>query len=169
MNDRKYSRTQIALHWLSALYIVWGLVMGFYVSLFHVTAELKASVAAMNISLAALFTPLFIIRLYLRFHFVRHRRPKTAEPLVSFVHNLVYLIVSLVLLSGVLMMDRPIEVFGLLTLPQPIHDPAWLNGFKKVHLLSNSLLAMLISLHVLAVIKHEVTGTRVLKRMTFRI
>lgn len=169
MHDRKYSRAQIALHWLSALYIAWALVMGFSVSLFQVTAEFKATVAAMNISLATLFIPIFIIRLYLRYHFVRRHPPKTAEPLVSFVHNLIYLIISLALVSGVLMMDRPIEVFNLLTFPQPIHDPAWLTGLKKVHLLSNSLLGVLISLHVLAVIKHEVVGIRVLRRISFRM
>ena len=169
MSDRKYSRAQIALHWLSAFYIVWALIMGFSVSLFQVTAEFKATVAAINISLATLFIPFFIIRLYLRYQFIRKRLHRSAKPLVSFIHNLIYLIISLVLVSGVLMMDRPIEVFSLLTLPQPIHDPAWLTGFKKVHLLSNSLLGGLISLHVLAVIKHEWAGTRVLRRMTFKV
>lgn len=168
MNTRTYTTAQVALHWLSALFILWALVMGFYVSLFNVSTHFKEAVAALNVSLATLFIPFFILRFYLRVKSMRERKVKT-EPLVSFIHNLIYAVTGLVLVTGVLMMDRPIDVFDWFTLPQPITHTVWLNAFMKVHLVSNGVLGILVALHVLAVVKHEWAGTRVLQRMRFGV
>jgi cytochrome b561 len=162
-----YSRGQILLHWLSAAFILWALVTGFYVSGLGPASPLRGAVTALNLSLATLFIPVFALRVWLR---LRHHRPVAssfAERLAAMVHTLIYVLTGIVLLSGLLMMDRPIPLFNLVTLPQPIVDTAWLQRFKTLHVLGDEGLGGLLALHVLAVIKHEASGRRVLKRMSF--
>ena len=71
-----------------------------------------------------------------------------------------------VLLSGILMMDRGIDLGGF-TLPAMLSDDFWLSLWFDVHVFSCALLAGLVLLHVVAVIKHELLGRRILQRMWF--
>ncbi|MNJ44116.1 hypothetical protein D3C77_391550 [compost metagenome] len=80
-------------------------------------------------------------------------------------HWVIYLVISIVLITGVLMMDRPITVFDLFFIPQPLNDPYWIGLFFIVHIWSCAVLALLVAVHVAAVFRHEVVGHRVLKRM----
>ncbi|WPP02324.1 cytochrome b/b6 domain-containing protein [Pseudomonas sp. HR96] len=157
------------LHWLSAIFIVWALVMGSYVSFLPETARLREQVAQLNVSLATLFIPLFAWRLWLRLRAEQAAPATLAEHMAHWAHWLLYGLTALVLVTGVLMMNRPIRIFDWLTLPQPLHDPALLKGLMQVHGVSCAVLAGLVGLHVLAVIKHELGGRRVLRRMGFRI
>ncbi len=158
------------LHWLSAVIIVWALSSGFYVSLFDVALTVKEWVAFINVSLTTVFLPFFVVRLYI---FLRRRRSDNTmhrslgEHLASFVHGLIYLVVSMVLVTGILMMDRVINVFDLLFIPQPLQDPYWIQLFLKIHVWACVVLAVLVGLHMSAVIKHEVSGRRVLGNMWF--
>lgn len=165
----RYAPLRVVLHWLSAIFILWALVMGSYVSFLPETAQLRVQVAQLNVALATMFIPLFAWRLWLR---VRAEQPPSrglGEHAAHWVHWLLYLVTGLVLVTGVLMMNRPIRIFDWLTLPQPLHDPTLLRGLMQVHGVSCAVLAGLIGLHVLAVIKHELGGNRVLRRMGLRI
>jgi cytochrome b561 len=74
--------------------------------------------------------------------------------------------VSIVLVTGVLMMDRPINVFGLVEIPQPLGNSFLIAQFTTVHVWACGVLSALIALHVGAVIVHEICGRRVLRRMS---
>ncbi|RON10750.1 hypothetical protein BK659_04355 [Pseudomonas brassicacearum] len=170
MKTLSYTRAQKFLHWLSAVIIIWALVSGFYVALFEVALPVKEWVAFINVSMTTAFLPFFVVRLYLSFRRSRSsaRQCSTlAENVASFVHWLIYLVVSLVLVTGVLMMDRVINVFDLLFIPQPLQDPDWIQLFIKIHVWACVVLAALVALHMSAVIKHEVSGRRVLVNMWF--
>ncbi|WP_347903418.1 cytochrome b/b6 domain-containing protein [Pseudomonas purpurea] len=170
MKTSSYTGVQVFLHWLSAIIIVWALASGFYVSLFDVALPVKEWVAFINVSLTTVFIPFFVVRLYIALRRGRSAektdRSKT-ERLASFAHGLIYLVVSGVLVTGILMMDRAINVFDVFFIPQPLHDPYWIQLFLTIHVWTCLVLAALIALHVSAVIKHEVSGRRVLASMGF--
>lgn len=168
MKTSSYTGAQKFLHGLSAIIIVWALASGFYVSLFDVSLPVKQWVAFLNVSLTTVFIPFFLVRFYLSFRRRPDVRPapvSKAERLAAFVHGAMYLVVSGVLVTGVLMMDRPITVFDLLFIPQPLDDPFWLHLFLRLHIWACLLLAALLALHIGAVFKHELSGRRVLATM----
>ncbi|HEF4760402.1 TPA: cytochrome b/b6 domain-containing protein [Pseudomonas putida] len=165
-----YSGQRVWLHWLSAAVIIWTLASGFYVAVVEVPARISQLVAFINVSMTTVFIPFFVWRLGI---FVAHARcmdlsTLTVEKkLVFFVHTLIYLVVTVVLATGVLMMDRPIDVFGVVEIAQPLSDPALIAPFITIHVWSCLFLSLLIAVHVGAVIVHELCGHRVLRRMSF--
>jgi len=171
MTHSSYSMGQIVLHWVSAVIILWTLLSGFYVGLFEVEAATKGWVGFVNVSLTALYIPVFILRIYYSFFhdFPRIGNKRSlAEYMALFVHKVIYLTVGVVLLTGVLMMDRPINVFDVLVIAQLETDPAALAWYMQVHIQACVVLLVLVGLHVGAVIKHELCGRRILKNMSFR-
>lgn len=87
------------------------------------------------------------------------------DRLAMWMHLLLYFTITVVLVTGVLMMERPIVVFDWFTLPQPLESPLLTGTFNTVHIASCVVLAGLVSVHILAVIKHALTGRSVLGRM----
>jgi hypothetical protein len=87
--------------------------------------------------------------------------------LALLAHALIYLAIGVVLMTGVLMMDRSIEVFGVVQLPQPMMDPEQIGWFFTTHIWSCIVLSLLVLLHVGAVIVHELCNHQVLRRMSF--
>jgi cytochrome b561 len=168
MSHSKYSRAQVALHWLSAFVILWSLCAGSYVALFTVSPGMKSILTALNISLTTLFIPFFLLRVYLRVIHLRKHTARPGELLATFVHNLIYLVTGMVLLTGVLMMDRPIVVFDVLTFAPLLNSPQLLHDFHAAHQDSTAMLGGLVMLHLLAVVKHELSGNRILRRMSFQ-
>lgn len=166
-----YTKAQVVLHWLSAVVILWALVSGFYISLFEVSAKVKSWVGSFNVSLTTLYIPFFVWRAFLyvrRFGsgcFVFSNR---LDFIVFVVHFVMYLLIFIVLLSGVLMMARPISVFGLLSLEPLLSDGAVRDGFHIAHVGTCIALGFMVVLHIAAVVRHECAGRRVLKRMTFQ-
>lgn len=169
MTTLGYSTQRVWLHWLSAVVIIWTLASGFYVACVEVQASVRGLVGFINVSLTALFIPLFVWRL---FYFCAHACQSSVgalsfmEKIAMCAHALIYLTVSVVLITGVLMMDRPINVFALLEIPQPLSDTALIAQFVTVHVWSCLILSLLVVLHVGAVIFHELCGHRVLRRMS---
>jgi cytochrome b561 len=165
-----YSRQRVWLHWLSAVVIIWTLASGFYVASVQVPAQLKQTVALFNVSLTTVFIPFFIWRL---FAFISHTKLRgvihlsRVEGRVLLAHLSIYITVSVVLVTGVLMMDRPIDVFGVVEIAQPLTQPAFIQLFFTIHIWACVLLSLLVALHVGAVIVHEVCNHRVLRRMSF--
>jgi cytochrome b561 len=164
-----YSRQRVLLHWISAAIILWTLASGFYVSVVNVSVPVKQSVAFINVSLTTVFIPFFIWRVCIFVYHTLHARKvaaSTGQRLVGLAHVLIYLTVSIVLVTGVLMMDRPINVFGLVEIPQPLGNSFLIAQFTTVHVWACGVLSALIALHVGAVIVHEICGRRVLRRMS---
>jgi cytochrome b561 len=167
-----YSRRRVLLHWLSAAVILWTLLSGFFVAGFKVSAPIKASVAFVNVSLTTVFIPLYVWRLFLFFTHTRFsgmRALTLVEALALFVHTLIYLVVGTVLVTGVLMMDRPIDVFGVVEIAQPLSDPRLIALFVTLHIWACVVLSLLIAAHIGAVIVHEACNHRVLRRMSLRL
>lgn len=170
MKSERYTFNQVVLHWVSAAVILWTLISGFYVAIFNVTAETKSWVGFINVSLTALYIPLFVLRIYCSFMhgFSSYGRKRSLnEYMALFVHKAIYLVLGVVLVTGVLMMDRPINVFNVLMIKQLLTDAATIVWFTQVHIQACVVLLVLVAVHVGAVIKHEACGNRVLKNMSF--
>lgn len=153
---------------MSAAVILWTLASGFYVAILNVSAQVKHWVAFINVSLTTVFIPFFIWRLVIFVYHILDVSVVSAsklERLVLVAHGLIYLVVSIVLLTGVLMMDRPINVFEILEIPQPLANPDLIAQFAAIHVWACVALSALIALHVGAVIVHELCGHRILRRM----
>lgn len=164
-----YSTQRVWLHWLSAAVIVWTLISGFYVASVNASPRLAQWVAFFNVSLTTVFIPFFVWRLFIFTSHARHTSVRAfdfMEKLALFAHTLIYLVISIVLVTGVLMMDRPIDVFGLVQIAQPLSDPELISRFLIIHVWACVVLSVLIVLHVGAVVVHELCGHRVLRRMS---
>lgn len=164
-----YSRRRVLLHWVSAAIILWALVSGFYVAFNPVSASTQQWVGSLNVSLTTLFIPFFVWRAWL---FVCELEPRGAalsldQRLSLAVHGLIYLVIGVVLVTGVLMMKSAISVFGLVRLPQPLADPVLIELANTLHTLSCAGLSVLVALHLCAVLWHEFSGRRVVRRMSF--
>lgn len=168
MREHKYCRQQILLHWISALVICWASVTGFYVANFDVGRDTANFVGSLNVSLTTLFIPIFLVRWLVRRLKARpsavHENP-AGQLIAHVVHEGLYWVTAVVLLSGVLMMDRPIDVFGWFALAPLLSDPFWLEAWLKLHIAACAVLALSVLLHVSAVIFHELNGRSVLRRM----
>ncbi|NWD66291.1 cytochrome b/b6 domain-containing protein [Pseudomonas gingeri] len=153
------------LHWLSAAIILWALVSGFYVAFLSTSLALKQVVGSFNVYVTALFIPFFVVRVLLSFS-PREQTARTLAQWTAFwVHKVIYLVTGIVLATGVMMMDRAINLFDLLLIPAPIDSAGLIAVFKKLHDVSCIVLAVLVVLHIGAVIRHEVSGHRILRRM----
>lgn len=169
MSAINYSKPRRLLHWCSALIIIWASVSGFAVALLEMPHALESSITFINVSLTTLLIPLFALRIFFA---VAH--PAPAEPtmigpasqvLAKLGHLALYITTTLVLVTGVLMMNRPIDFFGLMTFPQPLEAPLLLDFFNTVHRACCVVLALLVLGHVGAVLLHHVRGHGVMQRM----
>ena len=164
----KYSALQKVLHGFSALTIIWLLMSGFYVGLISKDLGLKHFIGELNVSVGLLLMPVFLLRLWVSFGrgYGALAGEKNLTPwLAFFVHTMLYVSVVVVLISGVLMMDRPIIFFNVVTFSQPFNSMDVTGLFGRIHTPACVLLAALITLHVAAVIKHQLSGQSVIKRM----
>ncbi|MFJ3482758.1 cytochrome b [Pseudomonas sp. NPDC090202] len=163
-----YCRLRISLHWISAAIILWALITGTLVTLFDESSKLKAAIAEFNVSLTLIFIPVFIVRLCLavaRATSLARQLHTVQEWAACLVHGLIYLVTAVVLISGVLMMPYPFGVFGMLQFDPWLSDPQWQRFFFRLHIWSCAGLAVLLGLHVAAVIKHQLAGYPVIRRM----
>lgn len=168
MHASSYCWQQKILHWVSALVILWVLLSGFFLA-FAVTDDwLRYRLANFNVALGTLYIPVFLLRCWFR---VGCRQPSSFhtsgfQPLLACgVHLALYGATAWVLLSGVLMMSRRVELFGGWGFGPLIEDAVWQGRWAQWHLFGNGLLAALVAVHVLAVVVHEFSGRRVLRRM----
>jgi len=157
------------LHWISALVILWASMSGLYIAFFELDTSIKNRILNFNVSITTVFIPLFCWRIY---HRLKHGVPAPHSAmsiletkLAHIGHTLLYVLVSLVLVSGVLMMDHDVTVFGVFTIPQLLQQPSHIHFFDTMHLYTCRLLAALVVCHLAALIKHEMMGRHILKRM----
>jgi cytochrome b561 len=169
MNTSAYSTGQKLLHWISAVIILWALLSGFFVAVFGVPASIKAWVAFINVSLTTAYIPIFVLRVFCSFsHGLDFSSKRTVqEYLALLVHKAMYLVLAVVLATGVLMMDRPINLFNLMSIAPFESDAARIALYTRVHVLSCVALLLMLVLHIGAVVMHERRGKRVMARMSF--
>lgn len=165
----KFSLQARFLHWLSALVIIWASLSGFIILDKDITQQLKHSIADFNVAVTSILIPFFIWRILVRIHSkvpsYQNRVSSIEARLARYIHLIIYALVSLVLISGVLMMDRSINIFGYLQLPQLITDSSLLTSFKTIHKFSTRALAALVLFHILALVRHQLLGKQILQRM----
>lgn len=166
----KYSRPRVFLHWLSAIVIIWATISGFWVGMSNPSPTIKNWVGCFNVSLTTLFIPFFVIRLYYAFSSVKPEDDlltKKEEKLAFIGHLALYATITVVMVTGVLMMERPINVFNWFMIPQPFNNLQLTSLFNKLHAVSCTTLGLLVVGHILAVVKHQWQGKALLRRMSW--
>ncbi|WXL24657.1 cytochrome b/b6 domain-containing protein [Ectopseudomonas mendocina] len=164
---RHYSRLHVLLHWTFATIIIWATLSGFANALYSLPASVSNAIGFINVSLTALLIPLFALRILCA---LDRREMDSGHRglclLAKTGHLLLYIVTALTLITGVLMMERPVDIFGLVQLPQPLQDPALTRFFNTQHKYACIVMAVLIVGHIGAVIAHHVCGDKILKRMS---
>ncbi|MEH6575717.1 MAG: cytochrome b/b6 domain-containing protein [Amphritea sp.] len=162
-----YSPLAKILHWISAVVIIWSSITGTYVS-FSANLELQALIAHINVSITSLLIPIFAVRIVYRLC-RSGPAPLSGRPLEQLAarigHFLLYGLTTTVLISGVLMMTQSIQIFDWFSLPQPLEDQVLNRLFDKVHKVTCRALAVMIVVHLAAVVRHQYFGRPVLQRM----
>ena len=168
--NSKYHPLRVWLHWISAGVIIWALFSGFFAAYGTSSTTLKAAIGYINVSLTTLFLPVFALRIICAFTFSSPREshaPLTLQKKIAkCMHFSLYLVISVVMITGVLMMERDINVFDLFSLPRPISDDHVAFRFKQIHILSCMALCVLVCGHVFAVFTHLIKGNKIMSRMS---
>jgi cytochrome b561 len=165
----KYDRTAKILHWVSALVILWATISGLYIAFSNTEDHIKLHITELNISITTLFIPIFFFRILYRM--ISKVPPHSASistvemKMASLMHKFLYALVSTVLLSGVLMMDNPISIFNTFQFTPFLDNSNSVDFFNTLHKYATQLLAFCIFIHIVALIKHEVRGEKILRRM----
>lgn len=164
----RYSLSRRVLHWLSAVVILWALLSGFTMALAPLPESLHQFIAAFNVATTLVFIPFFVLRLWLA---LRQGKPALdalngrQQRLANAGHQAIYALVLLVLISGVLMMERPMPVYGLLSIEPLLSPSGWTHFFALLHRTGSVLLALAVAGHIAAVVKHQRQGIVLLQRM----
>jgi len=163
-----YPPFRIALHWLSAAVVLWATITGFLVASQPAGGAFRRSIDLINPQVTTLFIPFFAWRLAL---FLRSRpwrgwtQLALGKRAALIGHGLLYFAVTMVLLTGFLMMPAPWHLLGLLPMPSPLQNTGWLAPMHAVHRLCCRVLALLVLGHLAAVAAHHGAGDPVLRRM----
>lgn len=159
----KYDLKTRALHWISAVIIIWATITGTYISILDTSKETIEVISFINVSSTTILIPIFLARIINRIK--TDKTSKTTNKTAELVHDMMYIIISVVLISGILMMDRDINIFNLVTVPRIIMDKETNEMCHTIHTIFSRILGSLILIHLLAVAKHEYTGNRILGKM----
>ncbi len=169
MSPTRYSRPRALLHWSSALVILWASLSGYANAAWPLPGPIARGISQFNVALTTLLIPVFLLRIACALAQPGPDDGVHAGTLGRFLaragHLALYVATAAVLLSGALMMDRPIDLFGQASLPQPLAEPVLLDFFNSVHHHACLVLALLVGGHVGAVLIHQWHGHRVLARM----
>lgn len=169
MRSIAYSTPRVLLHWIFALVIIWATVSGFGNAMLDLPDALSDGINFINVSLTAVLIPLFALRIYFTLaHPLAHAPDEDNQVLVKAGHLGLYVMTALVLVTGVLMMERPINVFSLALIPQPLAEPLLTGFFNTVHKACCVVLALLVVGHIGAVAVHHCNGHKLLQRMSLR-
>ena len=165
----KYDFTTRVTHWVSAFVILWATFSGLYAASLPLGSETKEFISFFNVSITTLFIPFFLFRVFYNVFFKKinhHHFKKTKNyKIAQYTHALIYSVVLVILITGILMLNHSVSIFNWFHFPRVIHDTSTNHFFEIVHKHSCQVLFVLFSLHILAVIKHEISGVRLFKRM----
>lgn len=166
----KYHPLRVYLHWFSAAVIIWALISGFYSTFGTSSPNVKTAIGFINVSVTTIYLPFFILRLLSAVCLYGPTYPVTDDKvhnqIAKGMHIALYVVTTVVMITGVLMMSRDISVFGVFTISQPITDERLISWFKILHIISNILLSMMVTAHLIAVIAHKAKGRNIIFRMS---
>ncbi|MBT0570012.1 cytochrome b [Curvibacter sp. CHRR-16] len=155
-------------HWLTAGVIITAITIGLF---FNVMGETAFQFfGTLNKSLGTAILPLIVLRYVWRWLRPQPAYPASMSALNRWVarihHELFYLLIFAVELSGLFMIKSGFFVFWLIYVPAPIKDLEWNYRFATVHTWGIALLCAMLALHLAAVAWHWRQGRReVLYRM----
>ncbi|WP_396329825.1 cytochrome b [Burkholderia anthina] len=160
----RYTQTAIALHWLIALLIVCGFALGWVMTDIPGFTPTKLKYFSWHKWIGVTVFALAVVRVLWR---ATHAAPPLPgntpawQRAVSHgVHILLYVLMLVIPVTGYLYSSAaniPVVYLGIVPLPRLIDpDPVLKETFKTLHVSLNYILLALVSLHVLAAIKHQV-------------
>lgn len=173
--ERGYGWIAIGLHWLSVIAIVIMLVTGFRADVAGDAGDRAARSMLMgwHISVGAVAVLLLGARIassWLQPRPAPIEQPRALQMLASLTHNLLLIAILVQIVSGPLAIwsgGRAINVFDVFAIPSPfaarnegVHEAA-----ELMHSIGRWAIIGLGALHIVAVIKHAIDRTGVLKRM----
>jgi len=182
MNNARYDRVQILLHWLIALMIFAMIGLGLFMVELPKESELPPGVESVRAfyfllhkSIGLTLAGLIVLRLIWR---LTHKAPplpdtisKWQQKAAGAVHGLFYVVMIAMPLSGYLqsMFSKYDTKFWGIVLPR-LAEPSdsMRKVFTEIHELLAFFLIGLIVIHVAAAIKHKIAGTGVSERMSLR-
>ena len=163
------------LHWISALLIIGMLIYGTIFTTLLPKGPLRSQLIMIHKSIGLIILLLIVFRWVWRFI---NPTPKLLSTQNIFLikirhglHELLYITVILMLLSGILLTATnhyPIPFFGLFEIPTTTFPQShyWHNLFGTVHLITAWTLTGLLIIHLFAVFKHHsYNKDETLKRM----
>jgi cytochrome b561 len=160
--DGRYTRIAIGLHWLLALLIAGGFVLGLFMTELELSSQ-KLKLYAYHKWLGVSVALLVLLRAAYRLTHPPPALPPTLPRwevwLARVGHVALYALMLAVPVSGWLMSSAggfQTVWFGVLPLPDLLaKDRALFDTLKEVHEALNYTLLSLVSVHVAAVIKHQ--------------
>lgn len=166
--SKPYDLFARSLHFIMACIILYTLNAGFLSYL--VSKPFFDILSVLNMSLATLALPLFCIRYVWAFFRETPALPDTIpnwqQSFAKLCHSLMYLFMFAVFLSGFMMLEKPYSFFWLFDIQNPITSPIINAFFFEAHVIICRVLAIMVILHLLAVIKHHyVNKNEVIKLM----
>ncbi len=158
-----YTRTAISLHWLIALLMVAAFSLGWVMTSIHGLTPAKLRYYSWHKWIGVTVFALAWLRIGWRF---AHAAPALPDGMPAWqravahaTHGLLYLLMIAVPLSGYLFScaaNVPVVYLGLVKLPMLIGpDPVMKPILRDVHVSLNYVLAVLVSVHVAAALKHQ--------------
>ncbi|MCS3407085.1 cytochrome b [Serratia sp. AKBS12] len=165
-----YDRFSKVMHWLVAIIIIYATCMGYLLHALEGTAWFDFF-SELNMSLGTLALPVMLVRFIWRFF-----RPSVAMPdyisprkkqMIALIHEVFYLVIFLVLISGFLMLTKGFYLFWILYIPQPVTTPEVNDFFFKIHRIGCITLGIFMIAHIGAVFNYLRQGKKeILKKMT---
>ncbi|WP_293777037.1 cytochrome b [uncultured Oxalicibacterium sp.] len=173
-SQHRYTLTAIGLHWLMALLIIATFLLGLTMVDIPGLTPTKLKYFSWHKWMGVTVLAFACVRLLWR---LTHATPPYAQPIPKWqhaaahgAHGLLYVLIFAVPLSGYffsLAAGVPVVYLGVLPLPNLIApDPELKVLLGQTHYVLNMILLAVVSLHLLAVIKHQFFDRdRVLQRM----
>lgn len=165
----RYDALTRRAHWIAAVIIIYTMIAGYSLHLM-IGTNYFTFFSVLNMSLGTLVIPLMIVRYVWAFF-----RPVVPYPadlsqpkknMAHMAHEIFYLIIFVMLISGVLMLPHGFPLFWLIDIPQPVLNPAVNAFFFDVHRVACIAVSVTLILHIAAVVKHHVIDKRnILSRM----
>lgn len=181
MNDLvRYDRIQVILHWLIAVIVLFMIGLGLFMIELPKQSELppgEESVRAfyflLHKSLGITAAMLILLRIVWR---LTHKAPSLPETIGKWqqraagaVHGLLYALMLAMPLSGFIqsMFSKYATKFWGVALPRLAEaDPAMRKIFTEIHEILAFIFIALIVIHLAATVKHALSGTKIMKRMS---
>ena len=178
----RYDRVQVMLHWIIAVMILCMIGLGLFMVELPKKSELppgEESVRAfyflLHKSLGITVAMFIILRVIWR---LTHKAPplpdsigKLQQRAASVVHGLIYVVMVAMPISGYMqsMFSKYDTKFWGLVLPRVADaDNTMRENFSQLHEILAFTLIALIVIHLAAVIKHRLEGTKITERMSLK-